>query len=904
MFLTIVSEQGHTPTSSRAFSPTVRHNLDDFFAALAKRLDDERLVPLARQRLDRLIIENAIDSPDRVGSIQRCRVRVGEPCQQFIIEPGVDRLVVELWRGEDRLNRVILPACGRFLPAGVAIDALADEHTTWGLLQHLFAETIRPDLELKEGPNGVTVSRRGRGLGSVSPKDAKSFEGIANAVGWQLFLQELWGLPEWTGEDFYGGRTGSADGPRTPDVTVSGGVLPVELAVPLPRVLTEQREVVIEVSLAGVPLFSMRTPTVNGVLEPARLRQAVILAGGIELANVAIREAVMSEAWPADMTLRERLAALASRRAASSAERGDRALALLAELVPFGGTVVAIGRRPGLRARGPASHTHTFPYESRDDFLRVAHATGTPVLETGNTIESDAEPDGIGVYLPWLFDNIRSALYVDPEADELAEQFDLMFSATEDPWDYSTPYELQKYEDTASLLPERVRFAYEIGCAEGVFTARLASHADHLDAVDISHVALDRAATRCADVPNVSFERLNIFRDRLPKKADLIVCSELLYYANDVSKLRETVRRLIDALAPSGVLVTTNSNCVVDDPQSPGFDWDAPFGAAGIQDALLADGRVTLTRERVAPMYRVQRYELSSRVQRLLHRGRSGTPASERVSEISDLPPEVRHHFLPHGGFVDTSGRTGATTRYLPVLMYHRVSPHSVAANHRYTVSPGLFDEHMAWLHEHGFIPITIDEWVASVIARRPVQGRRVMLTFDDGYEDFAEYALPALTKYGLTAEVFVVSGLAGGQNTWESADIPRYRLMDWDTLASLPHRTVRIGAHTVNHRPLSLLSITEIADELLRCRETLEDRLGRSVTSIAYPYGIADPAVHHLAGAAGYRYGYAASGWFVPDHDHILDLTLSLPRAEITGSTTLDLFSRKLDPNGGDLDS
>ena len=81
--------------------------------------------------------------------------------------------------------------------------------------------------------------------------------------------------------------------------------------------------------------------------------------------------------------------------------------------------------------------------------------------------------------------------------------------------------------------------------------------------------------------------------------------------------------------------------------------------------------------------------------------------------------------------------------------MYHRVSNEFTSATRRWTVTPDEFEEQLAHLRDAGYSSIDIDEWADAGSENRAVAGRTVLLTFDDGYADFAEHALPLLERYG-----------------------------------------------------------------------------------------------------------------------------------------------------------
>lgn len=136
---------------------------------------------------------------------------------------------------------------------------------------------------------------------------------------------------------------------------------------------------------------------------------------------------------------------------------------------------------------------------------------------------------------------------------------------------------------------------------------------------------------------------------------------------------------------------------------------------------------------------------------------------------------------------------------------------------------------------------MSLRAWRDAVIRRRPLPGRTVVLTFDDGYADFDVHARPILERHGFTASLFVVTDRAGDVNARDSAT-EEIRLMDWETLRRLDARGFEIGAHTATHPPLAALDDAQVVREVARSRQTLAERLGRSPVVFAAPYGSAGP--------------------------------------------------------------
>jgi peptidoglycan/xylan/chitin deacetylase (PgdA/CDA1 family) len=185
-----------------------------------------------------------------------------------------------------------------------------------------------------------------------------------------------------------------------------------------------------------------------------------------------------------------------------------------------------------------------------------------------------------------------------------------------------------------------------------------------------------------------------------------------------------------------------------------------------------------------------------------------------------------------------------------PVLMYHSVAPQRRDPA-PWTVSPKRFDQQMRWLSRRGRTGVSMRELLE---ARRNGSRRDLVgLTFDDGYADFAEYALPVLQRYGFTATVFVIAGRLGGYNTWvEGARKP---LMTAGQLRQLAAGKIEIGSHGLHH--VSLLSVTDadLSGEIEMSRRVLQEVSDQDVPGFCYPYGEHDGRVISAVQAAGYDY-------------------------------------------------
>jgi peptidoglycan/xylan/chitin deacetylase (PgdA/CDA1 family) len=234
---------------------------------------------------------------------------------------------------------------------------------------------------------------------------------------------------------------------------------------------------------------------------------------------------------------------------------------------------------------------------------------------------------------------------------------------------------------------------------------------------------------------------------------------------------------------------------------------------------------------------------------------------------------------LGPGLFPPRPHRDGA----VPVLMYHQVAPDGPLATRRWRVTPDEFATQLEALRLLGCHTIDLATWRAAAADGRRLAGRPVVLTFDDGYRDFAEHAWPVLKRFGFGATMFVVTDHVGGKSEWDLHLGTAQPLLDWDELCTLAAEGVDIGSHSCSHQPFTGLAPADVDRELRESRRAIEDRIGRRVTSLAYPYGDCDPAVATQAGEAGYTTAVTCEWGACFDRSP----RLSLPRIEVAGGTT-----------------
>ncbi|GAC1387694.1 MAG: hypothetical protein NVSMB33_17290 [Ktedonobacteraceae bacterium] len=193
--------------------------------------------------------------------------------------------------------------------------------------------------------------------------------------------------------------------------------------------------------------------------------------------------------------------------------------------------------------------------------------------------------------------------------------------------------------------------------------------------------------------------------------------------------------------------------------------------------------------------------------------------------------------------------------RKIPILMYHSISQHAAPKFKAFAVPPPLFAEHMAYLHQHDFTPITVTQLVHSLAQGEPALPEHpVILTFDDGFADFFTHALPILRRYGFVATLYVSTGFINGTSSWLQREEESTRpMLTWEQLAEISAYGIECGAHSHSHPQLDTLPLTVTLKEIVHSKEVLEEHLKLKVTSFAYPFGYYTEAVRQQVRDTGY---------------------------------------------------
>jgi peptidoglycan/xylan/chitin deacetylase (PgdA/CDA1 family) len=186
------------------------------------------------------------------------------------------------------------------------------------------------------------------------------------------------------------------------------------------------------------------------------------------------------------------------------------------------------------------------------------------------------------------------------------------------------------------------------------------------------------------------------------------------------------------------------------------------------------------------------------------------------------------------------------------ILTYHRVAVPRGGKTELLTVSPHRFARQIQLLRSVRTRFGDLDTSAAWLRGEQQAIGRPVILSFDDGYADLCQHALPLLLEHGIPAVVYLVAGRR--HDSWmrrgEGDSLP---LLNWVQIRELAQAGIVFGSHSRTHPDLTQLTSGELVGEVADSKKLIEDRLGQEVRHFCYPYGGHNQRVVDAVRNAGY---------------------------------------------------
>jgi len=184
-----------------------------------------------------------------------------------------------------------------------------------------------------------------------------------------------------------------------------------------------------------------------------------------------------------------------------------------------------------------------------------------------------------------------------------------------------------------------------------------------------------------------------------------------------------------------------------------------------------------------------------------------------------------------------------------PVLNYHGIESRRSEYGWQdcelpYVISREIFQDHLRRLKKHGFTSANLPEFEDWALNSRHDDGKKILLTFDDGHRSHYDHVLPLLRENGFQGLFFVSAGWIGRTEYMGDKDLRR--ILEEGSM---------IGSHGFEHIPLPGLSDKQLDREIGDSKRALEDLLGFEVSSFSIPRGYYSPSVARQAKKAGYRF-------------------------------------------------
>ena len=164
--------------------------------------------------------------------------------------------------------------------------------------------------------------------------------------------------------------------------------------------------------------------------------------------------------------------------------------------------------------------------------------------------------------------------------------------------------------------------------------------------------------------------------------------------------------------------------------------------------------------------------------------------------------------------------------------MFHYIEdvPKNTKDKLRYNLSfsPQKFEELLKYLDENKIETITFEDLKEIFEWKKKMPEKAVILGFDDWHLDHYTEAFPLLKKYNKKWVFFIISSFPWNDQNY----------MNWEQIIEMSQNWQEIWSHTVSHPNLTTLNEQELKKELFESKKQIEEKIKKSVISIAYPIG------------------------------------------------------------------
>ena len=177
----------------------------------------------------------------------------------------------------------------------------------------------------------------------------------------------------------------------------------------------------------------------------------------------------------------------------------------------------------------------------------------------------------------------------------------------------------------------------------------------------------------------------------------------------------------------------------------------------------------------------------------------------------------------------------------IPILMYHYIrvlTDQNDKIGQGLSVTPDIFKNQLNQIKALGYTPINFNNLENGNIPNKPI-----ILTFDDGYQDFFDNAFPRLKSIDATATIYIIANRLNGD------------YLTKEEIKNLSGQGIEVGSHTLNHPDLTTISAKQATSEINDSKTIIENITGKPVISFCYPSGKYSASTVEAVKSAGYKY-------------------------------------------------
>jgi peptidoglycan/xylan/chitin deacetylase (PgdA/CDA1 family) len=213
----------------------------------------------------------------------------------------------------------------------------------------------------------------------------------------------------------------------------------------------------------------------------------------------------------------------------------------------------------------------------------------------------------------------------------------------------------------------------------------------------------------------------------------------------------------------------------------------------------------------------------------------------------------------------------------IPVLNYHSIG---VTPGNTLVLDPKKLIRQMEFLADQGYSPLTLSDFILLLEKKKSAPAKPVLLTFDDGYIDNFEQAMPILKRHGFPATIFVSPGSIGLEGK-----------VNWKQLKEMHEAGWDVQPHGMTHPHLTELTAAEQKEEITQSRRQIEQQLGTKADIFCYPFGEFNKQTLTILKEEGFRYAFTIrQGRTTSSQD-----PLHLKRIYVNSEDSLLQWSKKL---------